>query len=235
MDRLAVAVALGATAVCTVAPQSIAREVTHVVILTAMAGVAVLFAAFIYQARRHQQLTKGIARLSHPATLVGQPVEIVPGLAAPLVAGLWRPRIFCGDDLRARLDDDELRAVVLHEQHHQRDHAPLRLLFLSSLAPAVTRTMAGRGWLERERARVEIEADAYALARGTSRPILASALSKLSSVPGLATAPGFSTAADLRIRALLGEPTARETDHRLSRLTGLAVLVAVSCLLVYLT
>ncbi len=80
-------------------------------------------------------------------------------------------------------------------------------------------------------------ADAYALGQGATRPSLASALSKLSSVPGhaLAQAPGFTTATDLRIRALLGEPVALHGHHRLIRVYGLAAFVAAACLVVYLT
>ncbi len=221
----------GAIGGCIVAPGSETHEGAHMLIAGAILTALVLVASFSYQALRHQQLAAGMARLAHHGELGGEPVEFVAGLAAPVVAGLWRPRIFCADDLGATLDHDELRAVVLHERHHRLDRAPLRLVVMLALAPVLSRVAAGRAWLERERARVEIAADAYALAAGVGRRALASAILKLSTRPGLALAPGFTTAADLRIRALLGEPTGLDLDRPVARpavAVGLFVAVCVA-------
>lgn len=226
--------ALGAIGGCMVAPQSLARDIAHLLLVATTLAVTFLVVACLYQAQRHQRLARGMARLACHGTLAGQPVEFVPGLSAPIVAGLWAPRIFCGDDLGMRLDEEEIRAVVLHEQHHQRDRAPLWLVALSALTPIVGRTQAGRAWIERERARIEIAADTYALAEGVSRPAIASALLKLSAGPGLTWAPGFATAADLRVRALLGEPTAVDLDRRVAWTIPTGLLV-VACLVFYLT
>lgn len=237
MRRVGVFVALGALGAiggCMVAPQSLARDIAHLLLVATTLAVMFLVVACLYQAQRHQRLASGMARLAHRGTLAGQPVEFVQGLSAPIVAGLWAPRIFCGDDLSVRLDEEEIRAVMLHEQHHQRDRAPLRLVALSALTPFLGRTPAGRAWIERERARIEIAADTHALAEGVSRPAIASALLKLSAGPGLAWAPGFATAADLRVRALLGEPTGLDLDRSVAWIVRAGLLVA-ACLVVYLT
>lgn len=228
-----VAIAVAAIGGCLAPPPSVAHDAAHALVLAMTLGLMSLLAAGVYQGGRHERLARGMARLAHRGTLAGELVEIVPGLAAPFVAGLWTPRIFSGDDLSGRLDEEELRAVMLHERHHQRDRAPLRLVGLSALALLLGRTVSGRAWLEQERARIEIAADACALAEGVSRPAMASALLKLSAGPGLTWAPGFATAGDLRVRALLGEPTGLNVDRRFRWAIPAIVLVA-ACLVVYL-
>lgn len=238
MDRIVVLFVAGALVAiggCLATPPSVAHDVAHVLIVVTMLGLMSLLAAWLYHAGRHERLARGLARLAYSGTLAGEPVEIVPGLTAPLVAGLWTPRIFSGDDLDARLDEEELRAVVLHERHHQRGHAPLRLVALSAIEPWLGRTVSGRAWLERERARIEIAADAYALAEGASRPAMAGALLKLSAAPGLTWAPGFATAADLRVRALLGEPTGLDFDGRRAWIVQTVLLIAACFVVVSLT
>lgn len=238
MGRFVLVCVAGGLAViggCMAIPRSVAHDVAHVLIVAMTLGVMPLIAAMVYQAGRHERLARGLARLAYHGTLAGEPVKVVPGLAAPLVAGLWRPRIFSGDDMDARLDEEELRAVILHERHHQRDRATLRLVVLSALAPLLGRTVLSRAWLERERARIEIAADAYALAEGASRPAMASALLKLSIGPALTWAPGFATAADLRVRALLGEPTGLDVDCRRAWIVQTVLLVAACLVVISLT
>lgn len=218
---------------CIVAPEGLTRNIAHLFLVAMTVGITSLAVACLYQAYRHQRLVSGMDRLAHRGWLAGQVVEFVPGLSAPVVAGLWAPRIYCGDDLATLLDEDEIRAVILHEQHHQRDRAPLRLLTLSAITPILVRTQAGRAWTERERARMEIEADTHALDAGVTRPVIASALLKLSAGPALTWAPGFATAADLRVRALLGEPTGLDPDRRLAQIAP-AVRLFAACLVVYL-
>jgi len=231
--QLAWAAALTVIGACMLAPASAMRGTGHALLLLGGLLAVAFIVAIGREARRHQRLAATISRLARPATLDGRAVGLVPGLEAALVAGLRRPRIYCADDLPARLDADELRAVILHEQHHQLERAPAKLVLVGALAPVLDRLEAGRAWLERERARIEIAADAYALASGASRPALASALVKLSSSARLSAAPGFASAADLRVRALLGEATGIEGDGSARRVAG-ALLLVVSCLVLYL-
>lgn len=218
---------------CMVAPANSMHGTGHVLLVAGGLPAIVLLVAIVREARRHQRLAANLARLARPATLEGRPVGLVPGLGAAVVAGLRRPRIYCADDLPDRLDAEELRAVILHEHHHQLDDAPARLVLIGAIAPVLGRLEAGRAWMERERARLEIAADAFALEAGASRPALASALVKLASSPGLSVAPGFASAADLRVRALLGDATGIEGEGSAGRVVRALVLVA-SCLVLYL-
>jgi Zn-dependent protease with chaperone function len=227
------AATLTAIAVCMLAPASAMRGTGHVLLFVGGLLAVAFLVAVGREARRHQRLAETIARRARPASVDGHSVGLVPGLGAAFVAGLRWPRIFCADDLPARLDAEELRAVILHEHHHQLDWAPAKLVLLGALAPVLDHLETGRAWLEHERARIEIAADAYALASGASRPALASALLKLSSSARVSELPAFASAADLRVRALLGEATEIESDGSPGRVVG-ALVIVMSCPVGYL-
>lgn len=222
-----------AIAACMLAPASGMRGVGHPVLMIGLGVAIVLLIAIGREAWRHQRLATSMARLSRAATIDGRSVALVPGLGAALVAGLRHTRIFCADDLPQRLDAEELRAVILHEHHHQLEGGPARLVLIGAVSPVLGRLESGRAWMERERARIEIAADAYAIESGASRPALASALLKLASSPRLGLAPGFTSAADLRVRALLGEATGLESGGSSGQIVAAIVLVA-SCVALYL-
>ena len=224
---------LAAIAACMLAPAGGMSGIGHPVLLVGLAAALVLVVAIGREAWRHQRLAASMARLAYPATIEGHAIGLVPGLGAALVAGLRRPRIFCAEDLPRRLDAEELRAVILHERHHQIEGGPARLVLIGALAPVLGRFESGRSWLERERARIEIAADTYALDSGASRPALASALVKLASSPTMSVAPGFASAVDLRVRALLGEATGIEGDGSAGQVAATLVLI-VSCIALYL-
>lgn len=227
------AVALTAVVACMLLPASSMRGAGHALLVVGGLLAVGLLVAIGREAWRHERLAASVARMAIPAVLGERSVGLVPGLGAAVVAGLRRPRIFCADDLADRLDADELRAVILHEHHHQLEGAPARLVLIGALAPVLGRLEAGRAWMERERARLEIAADSHALAAGASRHALASALVKLSSSPGMRAAPGFVSAADLRVRALLGDATGIEGDGSGGWFVSAVILIA-TCVVLYL-
>ena len=194
-------------------------------------GAAVLIAvlaSIAIQAVVHHRISRALRRSATPATLGGHSVGLVPGMSAACVAGIRRPTIYCAEDLAKRLDVDELRAVLLHERHHQLTHAPARLIALAGLAAVVARTTRGRAWLEQQRAGIEIAADRHAIGAGTERSALARALLKLDAGSPTLSLVGFASAVDLRVRALLDEP-----DSHPARRVGLsATIVAVGACLV---
>ena len=230
MTRLALAAGMLAALIgCMLAPMAGGQVAGHAMVLATGVLALVVLTAFAREAHRHTLLVKGIARLSRPGSIAGRSVALVPGLGAAFVGGLRAPRIFWGDELAGRLDDEEVHAVLLHERHHQLARAPLRLVAVSALEPWLRHLETGRSWIEQERARVEIAADAFALGAGATRPVLASALLKLSSSAQLGALPGFATAADLRIRALIGESTGLAPDRPASwgpAFAGVALVLA---------
>ena len=183
-----------------------------------------LFAgAILWQARRHLRLAEAFEQAARRERLAEHDVGLVPGLAAPCVAGLTRPRIYCPTDLAERLDDDALRAVMLHERHHQLSHAPGRLVVLAAMASVLGRLEVGRRWVECRRAAIEIAADDHALQAGARRSDLARALLWLGSAdtPGL---PSYTSASELRLRHLVGKPA--PADRGLASLAPIVPLAA---------
>ncbi len=169
-----------------------------------IAGV-LLVASILWQARRHRRVSAALGSAASPAWLAQHDVRLVSGLDTPYVAGLARPRIYCPADLADRLSEPELRAVLLHEHHHQLAHASARLVVLAAILPAVGRLEVGRRWVERRRAAIEIAADEHALRAGAGRAELARALLKLGSASLDVSLPSYASASELRLRHLTGE------------------------------
>lgn len=202
-------------------------------LLGAAAGVlASILLMAVRHARRHSRLAGELLRRARPAAIDGTDVHELAGLDGALVAGLRHPRIYCARDLASRLTPDELRAVLLHERFHQLDRAPMKMVMLLALEPFARKVRSGSAWLAARMAALEIAADRHALERGASRSALAGALLKLTPArSGLAI--GFTSAADLRLRALLDDGTG--TVH--ARPAGwmlLPLAVAVICVLLAL-
>lgn len=196
-------------------------------------GVVLLVASIAWQALGHYRLARALDRSALPMTLGGQPVGLVPGTGAAFVAGLSRPRIYCSEDLATLLPEVELRGVLLHERCHQVGHAPARLVLLAGVAPFIAWSRWGRAWLQGQRAWIEISADDHAVRHGVSRAALASAILKLQLASSAASMAGFSGAAELRVRALLGErPDAPDrSDGAVVRAAASVVLVVASACL----
>lgn len=179
---------------------------------------------------RHWRLSMALSRAARPSHLAGFEVRLVDGLDGPCVAGLGRPRIYCPADLAERLSTSELRAVVLHERHHQATGAPRRLLMLGVLAVLGGRFAVTRPWLERWRAAIEIEADDHALQQGATPSTLARAMLKLGPSAFDARVAGYASATHLRLRHLMLADrdvitTSRWPAVRLLGAAGVALIV----------
>ena len=197
--------AAGVSGACAVATGGLALQLALVGATVVLALAALLLASISRQVVLHHRVSERLRRLAHPAMLENHVVGLVAGIGTVVVAGIAHPRTYCSDDVATRLDADELRAVLLHERHHEIAHAPARLILLSALALVVNRCSRGSAWLERLRARIEIAADAHALRNGATRATLARAILKLNDGSPRLTLAGFTSASDLRLRALLGD------------------------------
>ena len=210
------------------------RDLLMIGSLSVATILAAIGALISQHAIAHHQLARSLSRVARPTVVANLAVGLVPGLGAAVVAGLRSPRIYCSLDLIETLTDEELTAVILHERHHALAHAPARLVVLAALARILGRTRAGSAWIESQRSRIEIAADAHAIACGATRPALARAILKLAGAsPALALA-GFVSATDLRIRALLDEVSAGSRPARQGiPMTILGALVlALACAIV---
>lgn len=180
------------------------------ILLTLTVLAASFVGIIVYEGTRHSRLARAFSSLAQPASVMGQRVGVVPGINGAVVAGVARPAIYCSEDLMGALEDEELAAVLLHERHHQRTRAPLRLVILAAAGRFIDWSAVGRRWLDRRRAAIEIAADAYVISTGLPRPVLARAILKLHDAHSEVPAAGFGGAVDLRLRALVGNEAAED-------------------------
>lgn len=148
-------------------------------------------------------------------------------------AGYLRPRVYLSRGALRRLQHEELRAVLAHEDHHRGRRDPLRLLIAVALADALFFVPILRRSSERYAALGELAADAAAVRVVEGRGPLAAALLKFSEGPAQ-PAPVVALAPE-RVDHLLGDP--ETTRWRLPRsplarsLLAIAALATLSLLL----
>lgn len=182
-------------------------------------------------ARRVQALPQipippALARAAHrsdtiPVRCVGADVRVA------FCAGLWRPQIYVSLGTVAGLADDELAAVLAHENAHARRRDPLRGLLVRACADVAFFAPLLRWWQHRRHLNAELAADRAAVEHAGA-PALAGALLRLAddSSPGVAAeVPAFGPTAsllDARITALTSTAAPRQP---LSAHAGAATIV----------
>jgi hypothetical protein len=216
-------------------PQSAMPVLPHdaavVIIGLSLAVLAFIVASILLRGIAHDRLAGQLGRASHPAVIDERPVGLVLGPRIALVAGLRRPRTFVSDDVVRSLSHAELAAVLAHEWHHELHRAPLALVVLSGVSSGLGWLPPVARWIDRRSAQIEIDADAHALAHGSSRQAIALAIVKLNCPPGSLGLAGFGSAVDVRLQALLehGQPPARTFRDDIALAIGLAAVGVVIC------
>lgn len=163
--------------------------------------IAVWAACVALELVRSQRVSIALGRDAEEASMFGVRVRVTPALDTDaIVVGAIRPVIYVGASLLATLSDDELRAVVHHEDHHRRTRAPIRAAALGAWLRLLGRSDRVRGVLLDRLSDLESLADADAIQRGSSPRSLARALLK-----GEATLQpvSFAYAAERRVEQLL--------------------------------
>ena len=151
----------------------LAMEIAGTVLLAIWAGLVAL------ELMRSQRVSRGLARNARETVMFGVLVRMTPTLNSDaIVVGTIRPVIYVGTNLVTKLSDDELRAVVLHEDHHRRTRAPLRAAALGGWLRLLGRSTRVRSALLDRLADLEALADADAIRRGSSPSAIARALLK---------------------------------------------------------
>ena len=176
--------------------------------------------------------TRGDAywRASADAHLDPSRVHVVDGLPVPaFTTGLLRPRVYVARALAARVDRDQLAAVLAHERAHADRRDPLRLSLFRALACTLFWIPALRRLADDAADESEVMADDAAAA---GRPlVLAQAILTLAQwpeakrpVPGV----GFTRAdlLDRRVRRLAGEETPPRSHVTRRSLVGAAAALA---------
>lgn len=155
------------------------------------------------QLHRQRQFLRRLVRV-RPTEVDGHEVVMVrSSTAEAFCAGFLRPRIYLSTAAWSRLTESELRAVVAHELHHQRNRDPLRLLLATITAEALFFLPALRTLNNRYRELMELAAD-EAASRAEGAPTLASALLTFGEQRKGEAAPIVGIAAE-RVDHLLGD------------------------------
>lgn len=123
--------------------------------------------------------------------------------------GLFRPKIVISEGMFQAFSEEEIDAIVLHEEYHQKNRDPLKLFFFTLLAEGMMYIPILKGMLQRYHVYQELSADKYAMQKMKSSFELGSALLKLIKIKTMEnqciTASFAKTAINLRIEQVLNE------------------------------
>ena len=148
--------------------------------------------------------------------------------ALALTVGLITPRIMVSTGLIETLEEEELEAVLLHEQSHLRHRDPLYLLLARALATAFLYVPVVKALAQRHQAAIELAADEYVIARQGGSLSLSSAMLKLLRLrPSMAVATPFTGVADLRLSYLLERNVHLPRVSRQSALRSAAAVLVI--------
>ena len=128
-----------------------------------------------------------VAAAALPLGLDGRVVLATDDRPWALTRGFLRPTVVLSSGLVDRLSGLELAAVVAHERHHVLRRDPLRLWVAQAACAAFLWQAPARRLLQAFELATELAADAFAMEQVGQRS-MASALHKLASVPGHASA-----------------------------------------------
>ena len=148
--------------------------------------------------------------------------------------GLLRPRIYISTSLADALTNTELKAVLVHENHHRRRFDPLRGLLAAVFAQVLFCLPIAGELRDLMLTSSELEADRDAV-QHVGRPALAGALHRMITHPQAArlSVPGLASliATEVRIAELVGD---RPATPRLSvhKLMTSSAMILLACMLV---
>ncbi len=140
----------------------------------------------------------------------GKQIYILP--TAEVVAftiGLFRPKVVVSEGMLQTFSDEEMDAIIFHEEYHQNNRDPLKLFCFTLLAEGMIYIPILKGLLQRYHVYQELAADKYAMRKMKSKFELGSALLKLIKIKTMenrcVTASFAKTAINLRIEQVLHE------------------------------
>ncbi|MGK2852263.1 MAG: hypothetical protein ACSLFN_15330 [Candidatus Limnocylindrales bacterium] len=197
-----------ALAWCTAAGVSIGVDPMLLIEIAGLAVLGLWAVSLVRDLRRADALRRRLDEMSFARTIDGVDLRVIRGgNVEALALGVLRPTVYLGDASIDALNDDELAAVIHHEDHHRRTLAPLRAAGVEAWLRIVGRSSAARALLSGRLTHLEAAADAYAIARGVKPASIAAALLKVDRQGAAGSA--FSGAADHRIRALIDAAAGR--------------------------
>ncbi|EOQ16397.1 MULTISPECIES: M56 family metallopeptidase [Bacillus cereus group] len=134
---------------------------------------------------------------------------------AAFTIGLFRPKVVMSEGLLQTFSNEEIDAIIFHEEYHQKNWDPLKLFCFTLLAEGMMYIPILKGLLQRYHTYQELAADKYAMQKMESSFELGSALLKLIKIKTMenrcVTASFAKTAINLRIEQVLNEKVVKLT------------------------
>jgi len=127
-------------------------------------------------------------------------------LPLAFTGGFLKPGVFLSTRLVDILDEKELRAVILHESHHQRSKDPLKGLVVSFISDFLFFLPVSRFLKKTYHLTSEITADAYSVSSQADPLDLVGSLLKVQKINGPAASWFFDPTTE-RAKHLLGQPS----------------------------
>lgn len=205
--------------------------------LVLFAGIAV-YSQMTCSSRRCVDLSRTSAPLqaTYQGLLDGRVVVVDDHAPVSYTIGFFRPRVVVSSGLLETLDEDEVRAVLAHEEGHIRAYDNLITLVAQTLAMTFAPLPGVRYAYARLRRAQEHAADEFARRATGDGLLVASSLTKfarslLRARSGTSAAPvmGFADSGDVgeRIRGLLAESIVVTSKRRLAA-AGLSFVLLVA-------
>lgn len=135
-------------------------------ILRIMIVGLLLFTVIIISKRMWKQffIVKKLKRNLVFITRKGKPVYVLPTLQiTAFTIGLFRPKIVISEGMLQAFSEEEIDAIVLHEEYHQKNRDPLKLFVFTLLAEGMMYIPILKGLLQRYQVYQELSADKYAM------------------------------------------------------------------------
>ncbi|PFA86225.1 M56 family metallopeptidase [Bacillus cereus] len=159
--------------------QTYVREVSMIRII--MAGL-VLFTLAVVCKRICKQFfySQKLKRNLIFITRKEKQLYLLPSLGiTAFTIGLVHPKIVISEGVFQTFTEEEIDAIILHEEHHKKNKDPLKLFLFTLLAEGMIYVPVLKGMLQRYQTYQELSADKYAIQQMHSSVELGSALLKL--------------------------------------------------------
>ena len=158
--------------------------------------------AFVDRAERNAVLFRDVSRFPFLENVT----VFEDRLPLAFTGGFLKPRVFLSTKLVDILDEKELRAVILHESHHQRSKDPLKGLVVSFISDFLFFLPVSRFLKKTYHLMSEITADAYSVSSQADPLDLVGSLLKVQKINGPAASWFFDPTTE-RAKQLLGQPS----------------------------
>ncbi|KEK24652.1 M56 family metallopeptidase [Bacillus gaemokensis] len=145
-------------------------------------GGLLLFTLFIVCKRMWKQFyySQKLKRNLVGITRKEKQLYLLPSLeVTAFTIGLFHPKIVISEGVFQSFTEEEIDAIVLHEEYHQKSRDPLKLFLFTLLAEGMMYVPILKGMLHRYHTYQELLADKYAMNQMKSSFELGSALLKL--------------------------------------------------------